>query len=144
MKNTQEALTRYYRGETTLREERQLKEAYRQGELDQDPFLSFGDTRFELPEGLDERLAAAIGKRKKRNRSHSLIVLGSVAAGLFLILSLNIFVPAGKEEKLQLSDNTKRERFEDALRVIGNVLEEKKTPSERVLYEDESIIIAIE
>lgn len=45
---------------------------------------------------------------------------------------------------IQLSDNLKKERFENALRVLGNALEDEKTPVQRVLYEDHNLIIAIE
>ena len=38
----------------------------------------------------------------------------------------------------------KRERFEDAMRIIGQVLDEKPADTQKVLYEDNRLIIAIE
>ena len=89
----EEVLKRYYKGETTLAEERELRSAWQRGELPGEPILTFTTT---------------------------------------------------PRPGIQLSDNLKKERFENALRVLGNALEDEKTPVQRVLYEDHNLIIAIE
>lgn len=45
---------------------------------------------------------------------------------------------------MSLSDHLKKERFENALRVIGEVLEEKTPITQKILYEDNQLIIIIE
>ena len=105
----EEVLKRYYKGETTLAEERELRSAWQRGELPGEPILGLRDP-MEIPEGLNEKLQRNI--RQKRQR--------------------------------KMSDNLKKERFENALRVLGNALEDEKTPVQRVLYEDHNLIIAIE
>lgn len=72
------------------------------------------------------------------------MVTGSVAALFILFFSLRELLPASQYAPLQLSDNLKKERFENALRVIGSALEEKKFPAQKILYEDHNLIIAVE
>lgn len=143
MKEYNEVLRRYYRGETTLAEERQLKETWAQGKLPGEPVLSLGSRPGALPPGLESRISRSLEGKRKNNVRHGVYAAGSVAAVLLLTFSLNHLFGPPENPGLQLSDNTKKERFEDALRVIGQVLEEKKSPEE-VLYEDNQLIIAIE
>lgn len=144
-KHLDEILTRYYRGEASLKEEQILKEAYRKGELSDNPVLAFGNLNAGIPEKLAGKINCAIQERRKCHIRHR-VILGvcAVAATLILILSLRMFLPEAAVSDMQLSDNLKKERFENALRVIGNALEEKPTYNEKVLYEDNKIIIAVE
>ena len=129
----EEVLKRYYKGETTLAEERELRSAWQRGELPGEPILGLRGP-MEIPEGLNE-------KRKIRQLW---ITAGSIAAMAVLILSFRETFTTTPRPGIQLSDNLKKERFENALRVLGNALEDEKTPVQRVLYEDHNLIIAIE
>ena len=51
----EEVLKRYYKGETTLAEERELRSAWQRGELPGEPILGLRDP-MEIPEGLNEKL----------------------------------------------------------------------------------------
>ena len=138
----QEIIERYYKGETTLEEERRLKAAFRKGEYSDEPVLSFQEKETAVPEDLMERIRTGIHRKARYRMRQRILAISSVAALLILILSLpHLLSPP---ETLQLSDNLKKERFEDALRVIGNVIEEKTPPVQRVLYEDNRLIIAVE
>lgn len=135
-------LERYYRGETTLEEERMLKAAFRRGELPDDPALAFQEQQVSLPASVTQGIQSAIHRKSSRTLRNRLIRAGAIAALLILIISLRGLLPH-PQEYLQLSDNMKKERFEGALRMIGKVLEEK-APEQKVLYEDNNLIIAIE
>ena len=143
-KNQHEILNRYYRGESSLKEEHTLKEAYRKGKLPDDPVFAFSNLRTEMTAGLSERLSNSIQERHKHHIRQKITLAISIAAFLILILSLRMFLPGSPAAGVQLSDNLKKERFENALRVIGNALEEKPTYNEKILYEDSKIIIAVE
>ena len=143
MDNIQDILKRYYRGETTLAEERYLKEEYRRGHLPEDPALSMKPVKELLPEGLYANIQQGICKRQQKHFRQLYLTAGSIAAMLILIIFIKgSFQPAFQSD-LQVTDNMKRERFENALRTIGNILEEDH-PNEKVLYEDHKLIIAIE
>ena len=131
----EEVLKRYYKGETTLAEERELRSAWQRGELPGEPILGLRGP-MEIPEGLNEKL--------QRYIRQLWITAGSIAAMAVLILSFRETFTTTPRPGIQLSDNLKKERFENALRVLGNALEDEKTPVQRVLYEDHNLIIAIE
>lgn len=139
----EERLKRYYQGETTLAEERELKSAWQRGELPGEPVLGLRDS-VELPEGLNEKLQQHIRQKRQFKIRRLLVTTGSIAAMAALILSLGRAFTTPSHPGIQLSDNLKKERFENALRVLGNALEEEKMPVQRVLYEDHNLIIAIE
>lgn len=140
----QELLKRYYRGETNLEEERQLKNLYRKGRLADEPMLAFKGQTAKLPPDLTGNFQLRIQKEQKQTFRNRWAIGIGVAASLILIISLRNFIPVYENSNLQLSNNLKKERFENALRTIGNVLEEKKTDPQQVLYEDNKLIITIE
>lgn len=144
MEEQEKLLKRYYRGETTVEEERQLKSAYRKGQLTKEPMLAFRGLPAELPAGLTAKIQSDIRKRRSSSYRNLWMISGSIAASLILIVSLRSLIPHPDNSNLQLSDNLKKERFENALRTIGNVLEEKTVPTQKVLYEDNKLIITIE
>lgn len=59
-------LKRYYRGETTLEEERMLKTSFRSGNLPDDPMLAFQARKEELPMGLTEKIQTRIHSQRNR------------------------------------------------------------------------------
>ena len=62
----EEVLKRYYKGETTLAEERELRSAWQRGELPGEPILGLRDP-MEIPEGLNEKLQRNI--RQTQNQT---------------------------------------------------------------------------
>ena len=130
----EEVLKRYYKGETTLAEERELRSAWQRGELPGEPILG-------LRGPMEQRY---IRQKRQRKIRQLWITAGSIAAMAVLILSFRETFTTTPRPGIQLSDNLKKERFENALRVLGNALEDEKTPVQRVLYEDHNLIIAIE
>ena len=145
MKNSDQLIKRYYRGETSLKEEQELKAAWQRGEYPDDPALAFGCETVELPAGLSEKLEAGLRQRQSlHHRSSWWITAGSIAAMLVLILTFRGLNRHPLEPSIQLTDNLKKERFEHALRTIGDVLQEKTPQVQKVLYEDHKLIIAIE
>lgn len=133
-------LTRYYNGETTLDEERTLREAYRRGELPGEPVLAYRGAASAMPETLRRNIWQGIRARIRRR----CLSWASAAAGIALVIGLCLILPHRSETTLALTDNMKRERFEDAMRIIGQVLDEKPADTQKVLYEDNRLIIAIE
>lgn len=144
MDQTKDILERYYRGETTVAEEKILREKFRQGDLAENPILGYKGEEKELPDNFTAKFRQNIQQRKSHQMRLVIIASISVAAMLILLVSIRGLFPADHLHEVQLSDNIKRARFEEALRVIGNVLDEKPIPEEQILYEDSKLIIAIE
>lgn len=132
---------RYYRGETSLTEEQQLRQAYRQGLLPNDPALCFGQKTETCP----PEVLSAFHAKRKQNQPVSFRRIRTTVAGIAAILLLFLSLSALFETPVPaLPDQLKRERFEEALRTIGQVLEEKPLRPEKIIYEDKQLIIAIE
>lgn len=132
---------RYYRGETTLTEEQQLRQAYRQGLLSDDPALCLDQQRASCPPEVLRNFQA----KQKQNRLVRFRRIRMTVAGIAALFLLLLSLPALFQTSVpSVPDHLKRERFEEALRTIGQVLEEKTLRSEKVIYEDNQIIIAIE
>lgn len=144
MDNIQEIIKRYYKGETSLGEERLLKKEYREGRLPAEPLLDWQAGRRQLPEELAERFRQRFRTYRRRRMRRIAAVVGSMAASLVLIIALKGTFPGFSSGDALLNDSVKRERLENALRTIGQVLEEKNTPKEKILYEDRRLIIAVE
>lgn len=64
----EEVLKRYYKGETTLAEERELRSAWQRGELPGEPILGLRDP-MEIPEGLNENYSGISGKTATQNQT---------------------------------------------------------------------------
>lgn len=142
MENQNEIMKRYYRGETTVEEERLLKAAFRQKNLPEEPVLAFAGEKTALPPDLSAKIQERI--RRRHCTAIRRITAGSIAASLLLLVSLHSLRPGTPDAGIQLSDNLKKERFEDALRLIGKALDDKTQPERKVLYEDHNLIIAVE
>ncbi len=141
--NLDDVLKRYYAGETSIEEERMLKDLYRKGELLSDPVFAYGK-EVELPKGLAGRINAGIHQRSKRRLYRKYLAASSVVACIILTVVAGRLLPGSSASSIYLSDRTKMERFEEAMRVIGNVLEEKTATGEKVLYEDQNFVIVME
>lgn len=139
-----EILKRYYVGESSIEEERMLKTAFRKGEFVDEPILALKKEKQELPEGLMEKIQENIHRQSISHIRYWSITAASVAALVVLIITFRGLQPRSDSTSLQLSDNMKKEQFEKALRVIGTVLEEKVPKTQKVLYEDNKLIITIE
>lgn len=144
MNTIKDILKRYYRGETSLAEERFLKEEYRSGHLPEDPFLAFDAKEEPLPDELISKIRSGFSTRRQKHLRQIGVTIGSIAATALLILFLKGVFTSPVSPNLQLTDSMKRERFENALQTIGSVLDDKASSQEKILYEDNHLIIAIE
>ena len=64
MEPTENKLARYYRGESSLKDEQELKAAYRKGELPSEPALAYRGDTTPCPEELLNSIRQRIEKRK--------------------------------------------------------------------------------
>ena len=113
----EEVLKRYYKGETTLAEERELRSAWQRGELPGEPILGLRDP-MEIPEGLNEKLQRNIRQKRQRKIRQLWITAGSIAAMAVLILSFRETFTTTPRPGIQLSDNLKKERFENGGKLV--------------------------
>lgn len=137
-------LARYYQGVSSLEDEQSLKTAYRKGDLPSEPALAYRGNDTSCPAELLNSICHKIEKQRIRRSRRIFTIAGGIAATLLLLISLRSFFPTTASTSVKLSEQTQRERFEDALRVIANVLNEQTSNYEKIVYEDNNLIIAIE
>lgn len=143
-KEIEDILKRYYEGESTLEEERWLKESFHKGELKEEPVLAYQHIAKEMPDELPGEIQARIHRKAVHSLRYRRLLVTGIAATFVLLISLRGFIFSPEVPPVPLSDHLKKERFEDALRIIGQALEEKQPPVQKVLYEDSKFIICVE
>lgn len=95
-------LERFYRGETSLEEEKMLQEYFASTSVpaelipDRDLFQSFddGEDAFEVPADLNQKILASIDRaehKETRTRRISLYSLSGLAAGLLVMIAVYLF-----------------------------------------------------
>lgn len=140
-------LEKYRQGASSLEEEKSLRKAFDAKAIDE-PMFAIRGKQMKAPASLQDAIQKKIEARKKAERRRFQIpvfISTGIAAAILLFFTFQI--PQTEEidpKPLQLSDNLKRERFEDAIRIIGDVLGEEKASQEKVIYEDNDIIISVE
>ena len=118
-KRIAELLDKYYRGETTLEEERQLKSFFQQEDTpeelqaDKDVFLLYtglAQQPVDLPEGLEERLSASIGRWQKESQRRRPWLRPSIR--LWSIgIAASLLIAAGMGIYLQKSEPKQHDTF---------------------------------
>ena len=99
LKHIRSLLDKFYQGETSLAEERELTDFFRDGQVpeelmaDRELFLAMErvDESIEIPEGLEQRAKADLERiqaRTARVRRINFYSLSGLAAGLLIILSV--------------------------------------------------------
>lgn len=118
-KRIAELLDKYYRGETTLEEERQLKSFFQQEEApeelqaDKDVFLLYTglvQQPVDLPEGLEERLSASIGRWQQESQRRRPWLRPSIRRWSIGIAA-SLLIAAGMGIYLQKSEPKQHDTF---------------------------------
>lgn len=118
-KRIAELLDKYYRGETTLEEERQLKGFFQQEEVPEelqaakDVFLLYtglAQQPVDLPEGLEERLSASIGRWQQESQRRRPWLRPSIRRWSMGIAA-SLLIAAGMGIYLQKSEPKQHDTF---------------------------------
>ena len=141
MEEIKNSLERYYQGVSTLAEEQVLKEQYRNGNLSEEQIFSFRGKHPELSIDLQLRITTAIHHKKRVKLRRHLLRVTSIAALLILSFFIREFV--SPPTLTPISDQQKKECFEDALLTIGRLLNETSCKEQNVIYEDDYITIFV-
>ncbi|HER09290.1 MAG TPA: hypothetical protein ENO20_10320 [Bacteroides sp.] len=117
-------LERFYRGETTLEEEKQLHEYFASTKVpeefipDKELFRTFqsGDDAVSVPGDLDQKIIASIDqaeRRAVRTRRISVFSLSGLAAGLLILIAVYLFFIRQDDSHSFLAANEWSDTYED-------------------------------
>lgn len=144
MTKQENLLNKYYKGNTSIEEEKVLKAAVLESEKQNHEKLIFEyfDCEAKVPEALEEDLFAGIEKQfyKRKSRVKYLYSLGAAAAVVFVLLS--VFVDFRNTKRTQMEDNFFV--MEQALFQVSECLQPPNEMEEMlVLWVDDDVEIII-
>lgn len=144
MTHQENMLDKYYRGETSLEEEKELKAAVSESKTksaEQDIF-SFYEKEAVVPEGLEEDLFAGIEKQTGKGKSIRMRFYSVVSAAAVVLVVLTVFLDVRSKKQAQLEDQFFV--MEQALFQMSESLQPEPEPDDMlVLWVDDDVEIII-
>ena len=144
MTHQENMLDKYYRGETSLEEEKELKAAVSESKTksaEQDIF-SFYEKEAVVPEGLEEDLFAGIEKQTGKGKSIRMRLYSVVSAAAVVLIVLTVFLDVRSKKQAQLEDQFFV--MEQALFQMSESLQPEPEPDDMlVLWVDDDVEIII-
>lgn len=142
MTRREELLEKYYRGESSLDEERELKQLAPENELSgaEQDMLDFFGQEAVLPDGLEDELMRAVEKRRTRSfKIRRLTSMGSAAAVILIVLTVFLDV---RNKRISKMENDFR-MMEQALLQVSESLQPEEQKEMLVLWVDDDVEIVI-
>ena len=143
MKTKDNLLEKYYKGETSVEEEKLLKSEILSSDLDsaeKDIFLYYSNEA-DVPDGLEESLFEKIRGKEGKSRTRRMWVysLTSAAASVLIILSIFLGIQAERNQKME------NEFFvlEEALFRVSESIQPEEESEMLVLWVDENVEIIV-
>ena len=144
MTTQEKLLNKYYNGQTSLNEERELKTIFQKDDkptAEHDIFRYF-DSESKIPDNLEENIFAKLRTRQNKGkviRMHFLRIASAVAV---IVLILNIFLNTRNKKNTQMEDNFFV--MEQALFQISESLQPQQEQEQMlVLWVDDDVEIII-
>lgn len=142
----QELTDKYYKGETNLEEEQQLREMLTHSDEfpeDRDMFAYFGQEK-EVPEGLEDFIFSAIQEKEQTLKVRRIPWVRWTSAAAVVVLCVSVFIlKPGMKRATKLSDEQKFALMEVALAQVSNSLQPELDNDEVVIFQDDSYSIVV-
>ena len=142
MTRQKELLEKYFKGESTLEEEKELRALQGEESLTEAEADIFGyfEKEAEVPDGLEEELMAGIDKRTgRRAKIRKLVSWTSAAAAVLIVFS--VYLDVRKQRNLRIEDNFFV--MEQALYQVSESIQPQEQQQMLVLWVDENTEIII-
>jgi len=144
MTEQEKLLNKYYNGQTSLNEERELKSIFQKDDestAEQDIFGYF-DSESKIPDQLEENIFAKLKNRQKKGRTVRMQLVSIASAVAVILLIISIFIDSRNKRNSQLEDNFFV--MEQALFQISESLQPPQEQEEMlVLWVDDDVEIII-
>ncbi|MDX8341616.1 hypothetical protein SLH46_20625 [Draconibacterium sp. IB214405] len=144
MTHQENMLDKYYRGETSLEEEKELKATVSEsktGGVEKDIF-SFYEKEAFVPEGLEDDLFAGIEKQVVKKKSIRMRLYSAVSAAAVVLIVLTVFLDVRNKKQTKLEDQFFV--MEQALFQMSESLQPEPEPDDMlVLWVDDDVEIII-
>ena len=144
MTHQENMLDKYYKGETSLEEEKELKAAVSESknESAEKDIFSFYENEAKVPEGLEDDLFAGIEKQTVKKKSIRMQLYSVVSAAAVVLIVLTVFLDARSKKQTRLEDQFFV--MERALFQVSESLQPEPEPDDMlVLWVDDDVEIII-
>ncbi|WP_297095112.1 hypothetical protein [uncultured Draconibacterium sp.] len=144
MTHQENMLDKYYRGETSLEEEKELKAAVSESKTKtaEKDIFSFYKNEAKVPEGLEDDLFAGIEKQTVKKKSIRMQLYSVVSAAAVVLIVLTVFLDVRSKKQTKLEDQFFV--MEQALFQVSESLQPEPEPDDMlVLWVDDDVEIII-
>lgn len=143
MKAQNNLLNKYYKGETSLEEEKEIKKMILAEEEISSEQDIFGYYKLEstIPEDLEENIFAAINEKQKNRKSFKIRLFSISSAAAVILIFLSIYIDFRNTRNLQLENDFFV--MEQALYQISESLQPEVQEDMLVLWIDNDVEIII-
>ena len=144
MTHQENMLDKYYRGETSLEEERELKTAVSESKTEsaEKDIFSFYENEAKVPEGLEDDLFAGIEKHAVKKKSIRMQLYSVISAAAVVLIVLTVFLDVRSKKQTKLEDQFFV--MEQALFQVSESLQPEPEPDDMlVLWVDDDVEIII-
>ncbi|WP_321347374.1 hypothetical protein [uncultured Draconibacterium sp.] len=144
MTHQENMLDKYYRGETSLEEEKELKAAVSESKTEsaEQDIFSFYKNEAKVPEGLEDDLFAGIEKQTVKKKSIRMQLYSVVSAAAVVLIVLTVFLDVRSKKQTKLEDQFFV--MEQALFQVSESLQPEPEPDDMlVLWVDDDVEIII-
>nr|WP_321354297.1 hypothetical protein [uncultured Draconibacterium sp.] len=144
MTHQENMLDKYYRGETTLEEEKELKTAVSESKTEsaEKDIFSFYENEAKVPKGLEDDLFAGIEKQTVAKKSIRMQMYSVISAAAVVLIVLTVFLDVRSKKQTKLEDQFFV--MEQALFQVSESLQPEPEPDDMlVLWVDDDVEIII-
>ena len=144
MTHQENMLDKYYRGETSLEEEKELQTTVSESKMKsaEKDIFSFYQNEAKVPEGLEDDLFKGIEKQAVKMKSIRMHLYSLVSAAAVVLIVLTVFLDVRNRKQTKLEDQFFV--MEQALFQVSESLQPEPEPDEMlILWVDDDVEIII-
>ena len=144
MTQQENLLDKYYSGDTSLEEEKELKSLIIDNDenIPEQDIFGFYDKENEVPKDLEEQMFNGILKEKKKKRTIRMKLYSAISAAAVVLIVLTVYLDFRSTKRMQMEDNFFV--MEQALFQISESLQPPQEQEEMlVLWVDDDVEIII-
>jgi len=136
-------LDKYYKGETSLEEEEELKTqvlSENENSAEKDVFAYFSESK-KIPDDLEESLLSAINEKKNKGKSVKMKLYSAISAAAVILIIVSVFLNVRSNRNARLESEFLV--MEQALSQVSEVFQPKPSEELLVLWVDDNVEIIV-
>ena len=139
----EELLDKYYKGETSLEEEKQLKQIMAKDKISfsEHEMFAFFEAESKVPDNLEEIVFQKLENKEKSGRKFRLRIIQSLSAAAVILIAITFYINQRNTRNAQLEN--KFFTMEQALYQVSESIQPEEQEDMMVLWVDDNVEIII-